>query len=117
MIQSTKFCSCTSNTTTELRLKPNRFIDDLRERILSFLCSGEDMNSLNMPTQFSILKANVSEALMLVQVWGFNVQNKEEELDFVFSDRDQEQFKVEITNLYENIKSTYFRLNFLGMKE
>lgn len=80
-------------------LSPKFFLlinSQLRERILSFLCSGEDMNSLNMPTQFSILKANVSEALMLVQVWGFNVQNKEEELDFVFSDRDQEQFKAKL---------------------
>ena len=65
------------------------------------------MNSLNMPTQFSILKANVSEALMLVQVWGFNMQNKKEELDFVFSDRDREQFKVQMTNLYETIQLIY----------
>jgi hypothetical protein len=60
-----------------------------------------------MPTQFSILKANVSEALMLVQVWGFNMQNKKEELDFVFSDRDREQFKVQMTNLYETIQLIY----------
>ena len=60
-----------------------------------------------MPTQFSVLKANVSEALMLVQVWGFNMQNKKEELEFVFSDRDREQFKVQMTNLYETIQLIY----------
>ena len=52
------------------------------------------MNSLEIPTQFSILKANISEALMLVQVLGFNMKSKEEEINFVFTDRDMEQFRV-----------------------
>ena len=58
---------------------------------------------MNMPTQFSILKANVSKALMLVQVWGFNMQNLKEELEFVFSDRDLEQFTVALTYRYYTI--------------
>ena len=57
---------------------------------------------MNMPTQFSILKANVSEARMLVQVWGFNMQNMKDELEFVFSDRDLEQSRVAFTNLLSN---------------
>ena len=60
-----------------------------------------------MPTQFSILKANVSEALMLVQVWGFNMQNIKEELEFVFSDRDLEQFRVALAYLYYPMLSKF----------
>ena len=72
---------------------------------------------MNMPTQFSILKANVSEALMLVQVWGFNMQNLKEELEFVFSDRDLEQFRVALTYRYYTNFKICFRLDHLGLKE
>ena len=71
---------------------------------------------MNMPTQFSILKANVSEALMLVQVWGFNMQNLKEELEFVFSDRDLEQFRVALNYRYYTFEIC-FRLDHIGLKE
>ena len=59
------------------------------------------MDSLEIPTQFSILKANIPEALMLVQVLGFNMKSMKEELDFVFADRDQEQFQVSNHKRYQ----------------
>ena len=55
------------------------------------------MCSLNMLTQFSILKANISKALMLVFVLGFNIETAKEEQEFVFNDTDLEQIRVGLT--------------------
>jgi len=66
-----------------------------RERILNFFFSGEEMCSLNMLTQFSILKANISKALMLVFVLGFNIETAKEEQEFVFNDTDLEQIRAQ----------------------
>jgi len=52
------------------------------------------MKSLNISTQFSILKANISKALMLVQVLGFNMKTAKEEVEFVFNDNDRQQLSV-----------------------
>lgn len=75
-----------------------RFFDvmnsTLRERMLHVICSGEDMDSFCSPTQFSILKANLSEATMLVQVMGFNMTDKVKEMDFIFTDKDMNQFRA-----------------------
>jgi len=48
------------------------------------------MKSLNISTQFSILRANISNALMLVQVLGFNMKTANEEVEFVFNDNDRQ---------------------------
>jgi len=52
------------------------------------------MDSFCSPTQFSILKANLSEATMLVQVMGFNMTDKVKEMDFIFTDKDMNQFRA-----------------------
>ena len=66
----------------------------LRERILSFICSEDDLNKLPKSKQFSLLKKNLPEASMLVKVLGFNMRSWEEELDFVFTTVDMDQFRV-----------------------
>ena len=70
------------------------------------------MCSLNMPTQFSILKANISKALMLVFVLGFNIETAKEEQEFVFNDTDLEQIRVgKPFDFGLTISILYFRLD------
>ena len=65
-----------------------------RERILGHVCSDQEVASLGISTQFHLLKANKSKALMLVMVLGFNMSNVDDEMNFVFSDQDLNQFRV-----------------------
>ena len=52
------------------------------------------MAGLGQEKQFSLLKRALPEAIVMAKVWGFSVRTVEEELSFVLSERDHEQFSV-----------------------
>ena len=58
------------------------------------MCSDQEVSSLGISTQFNLLKTNISKALMLVMVLGFNMSNVNDEMNFIFSDQDLNQFRV-----------------------
>jgi len=76
---------------------PPRFFqlinNQLQERVLNFICSGDDLDKLPKSKQFSLLKRNLPEAVVLIKVLGFNMRTWTEELDFVFTNLDNQQFK------------------------
>jgi len=68
--------------------------NQLKVRVLNFLFSGDDMDGLSSSYQFSLLKRHLPEAMVLVKLVGFNIKNVQDELDFVFTRRDLEQFRA-----------------------
>ena len=52
------------------------------------------MESLSTTTQFSILKKNLGDALVLLKCIGLNKKNIKDELSFIFTNVDLEQFEV-----------------------
>lgn len=76
---------------------PARFFqlinNQLQERVLNFICSGDDLDRLPKSKQFSLLKKNLPEAVVLIKVLGFNIRTWTEEMDFVFTNLDNQQFK------------------------
>ena len=72
----------------------NETVNCSRERVLSFICSGDDLSKLSKSKQFSLLQKNLPEATVLIKVLGFNMKTWAEEMDFVFTNKDMQQFKV-----------------------
>lgn len=69
--------------------------NQLQERVLNFICSGDDLDKLPKSKQFSLLKRNLPEAVVLIKVLGFNMRTWTEEMDFVFTNLDNQQFKAQ----------------------
>jgi hypothetical protein len=65
-----------------------------RERVLNFVSSVDDLARLPKSKQFSLLKKNLPEAVVLTKVLGFNMRTWKEEMGFVFTNPDIQQFKV-----------------------
>ena len=61
---------------------------------MNFICSGDDLDRLPQSKQFSLLKKNLPGAVVLVKVFGFNIRTWTEEMHFVFTNLDNQQFKV-----------------------
>ena len=65
-----------------------------RERYLNFLCCLDLSADISTPTLYKLFKANLGKAEMLRYVHVFNIADWTEELQFVFGEQDQEQWKV-----------------------
>ena len=65
-----------------------------RERMLHFVTSQDELNSLPGETQFKLLKKGLPECIVMAKVWGFNNRSLEDELDLVLSDNDLNMFRV-----------------------
>ena len=91
---------------------------NFRERILNFVCSGEDMESLSTSTQFSLLKKNLTGALVLLKYIGLNKKSIKEEMSFIFTNVDLEQFRVkQIVSNSIILQLDIFRDDHLELKE
>ena len=65
-----------------------------RERMLHFITSQDELNSLPGETQFKLLKKGLPECIVMAKVWGFNNRSLEDELDLVLADNDLNMFRV-----------------------
>ena len=65
-----------------------------RERYLHFLCSLELREDISMTTIYNLCRVNLGKAGMLSYVHVLNISDWEAELDFVFGQKDKEQWKV-----------------------
>ena len=68
------------------RCRSNReLFSNFRERLLQFIFSLDDMDSIQAPAQHNLLKRNLGCAQTLVQIVSFNIDSVEEEMKFMFT--------------------------------
>ena len=65
-----------------------------RERYLDFICSLDISDELPTQTLYQLFKQNLSKAEMLTYVHVFNMNDAEEQLDFVLGSQDKKQWMV-----------------------
>ena len=57
----------------------------LRERVIRFLFTLDDMRNLSSPAQHSLLRSNLSNVQMLAQIFTCNLRTIQDEVSFIFS--------------------------------
>eukprot|EP00092_Neocalanus_flemingeri_P027141 GFUD01029433.1.p1 GENE.GFUD01029433.1~~GFUD01029433.1.p1 ORF type:complete len:660 (+),score=109.72 GFUD01029433.1:54-1982(+) len=85
------FCKNRSHFKLENWIVCNR---QFSERYLNFVCSLDIMEEIPMKTLYTLFKKNLGKAQMLTYVFVFNAQTWLEELDFVYSVNDLQQWKT-----------------------
>jgi len=83
-------CQMRTDFTVEYFAMGNR---QFRERYLDFICSLDIGDELPTQTLYQLFKRNLSKAEMLTYVHVFNMNEAEEQLDFVLGSQDKKQWR------------------------
>ena len=82
-----------------------------RERLLTCICSTEEMQSLSTITQFNLLKRNLPVAELLYNVVCFNLKTDEGFMEYILGTNDIIQWKVKKISKHYVIEKSIYRID------